>query len=322
MKRKLLALSMLLMTAQISAQDITSNLEAHFSFDNGTAEVTAGIVTVDGTITGATTTTDRLGNPNAAMSFDGIDDNIDFGDIANYQFGTNSFTIALWMNGNLGQVGQGIPVGKRGFNGGQDYAYMFGWKADGELMSYYRDDSGAAEDFPLTTVVPGTWTHVAMVFERTIDPQYDSLYVYINGVKEASQSISTMTGFNATGTNAGQLMAGRSSQGGQHFNGKIDELYVFRRALNETDINKLMDPTASISEVKNNTLINVYPNPAAGNLNILTTTRTEAVVTSATGAVMEELELTEKTTIDVSTYAQGVYFIRTTEGQTVKFVKE
>lgn len=49
MKRKILALSFLLTAQQILAQDITSNLEAYFSFNDGTANVTSGQVTNGGT---------------------------------------------------------------------------------------------------------------------------------------------------------------------------------------------------------------------------------------------------------------------------------
>jgi hypothetical protein len=163
-----------------------------------------------------------------------------------------------------------------------------------------------------------------MVFERTAsttDP-FDSLYVYINGVKAASQNISTMTGFNATGTSAGQLMAGRSSNGGQHFNGKIDELYIFRRALNDADIYKLMDPTASISEVENMGTLTCYPNPAKEKISIISSELTTCTISTANGTVLSTVELNGETTVDVNTYAPGVYFIRTAEGQTVKFIKE
>ena len=106
MKRKILALSFLLTAQQILAQDITSNLEAYFSFNDGTANVTSGQVTNGGTISGAISSNDRFGNPNKAMFFDGINDYINFGDLANYQFGSNSFTIALWIYAGMGQSGQ------------------------------------------------------------------------------------------------------------------------------------------------------------------------------------------------------------------------
>lgn len=327
MKKITLTIFSLSMFIGINAQDITSNLEAHFSFNNGTAAVTSGAVTIDGTVIGATATLDRFGNANAAMSFDGVDDYIDFGDLTNYQFGNTSFTVALWINGNAAQVGQGIPVGKRGFINGEDHAYMFGWKNDGELMTYYRDDngSGTASSWPLANVPSSSWNHIAMVFDRTANPMYDSVYVYVNGVKDEAQSIVGLTGFNATGTSAGQLMAGRSSNGGQHYNGIIDELYIFRRALSSADINELYNqdnPFASLTENQNKNAVSVYPNPVQSKITIRSKTPTFATITSAEGATLESFEVIGETSVEISSYETGIYFIRTAEGQTVKFIKE
>jgi hypothetical protein len=319
MKTKLLFI--VLFTSHLSfSQDITSDLEASFLFNDGTAAVSSGTVTQAGVINGATLIDDRFGNSNSAMSFDGVNDYIDFGNLSNYQFGSDSFTIALWMYGALDQSGQGIPIGKRGFNGGQDYAYMFGWRSNGELLLYYRDDSGSAETWPTTTVDADSWSHIAMVFDRSTS----EVMLYKNASLISAVDISTLTTFNASGTTDGQLMIGRSSNGGQYFSGYIDDVYVFRRALNNTDITALYeaeDPTLSVKEFEKGPL-SVYPNPTNNVLKINSNKVLGAIITNAQGAFIRSIEIKEETTIDVSNYAQGVYFIRTEEGQTVKFVKQ
>jgi ELWxxDGT repeat protein len=70
----------------------------------------------------------------------------------------------------------------------------------------------------------------------------------------------------------------------------------------------------------NNILI--FPNPASQLVNLVAAQPTTAIFMSANGAILSTLELNGETTIDVSTYAPGVYFIRTAEGQTVKFIKQ
>jgi len=57
-------------------------------------------------------------------------------------------------------------------------------------------------------------------------------------------------------------------------------------------------------------------------LNITVSYPTSAEITASNGAILKTLALEGVKTIDVSTYAPGVYFIRTAEGQTVKFIKE
>jgi len=68
----------------------------------------------------------------------------------------------------------------------------------------------------------------------------------------------------------------------------------------------------------------VYPSPANDFINISNEGPTVAMayIANSNGAILSKLELNGETTIDVSTYAPGVYFIHTTEGHTVKFIKE
>lgn len=77
----------------------------------------------------------------------------------------------------------------------------------------------------------------------------------------------------------------------------------------------------SVKEINADNVI-TYPNPVVDVLHIIAKTPAAAIITSSTGAIVRELEFNGETTLDVSTYALGVYFIRTAEGQTVKFVKE
>jgi hypothetical protein len=46
------------------------------------------------------------------------------------------------------------------------------------------------------------------------------------------------------------------------------------------------------------------------------------VVTASNGAIITTLKLEGETVLDATKYATGVYYLRTSEGQTVKFIKE
>ena len=78
---------------------------------------------------------------------------------------------------------------------------------------------------------------------------------------------------------------------------------------------------AGIDDVSNN-LINVFPNPATNILTIRNEGLTSIQITSSNGGNIAHIELNEDTAIDVSSYSPGVYYLRTTEGQTVKFIKQ
>lgn len=92
---------------------------------------------------------------------------------------------------------------------------------------------------------------------------------------------------------------------------------------NRAGITRIIGETASI-DTQNTTFdqIQLQPNPTNGIMKVSTVVPTSAVITTANGSILSSLELTSETTIDVSSYAPGIYFIRTAEGQTVKFIKE
>jgi hypothetical protein len=49
---------------------------------------------------------------------------------------------------------------------------------------------------------------------------------------------------------------------------------------------------------------------------------TNAVVSAANGTVIATLKLEGETVLDATKFATGVYYLRTTQGQTVKFIKQ
>lgn len=81
--------------------------------------------------------------------------------------------------------------------------------------------------------------------------------------------------------------------------------------------------TNCISSVALNNLekLEVFPNPATEVINLTISQPTSISITSATGQIIRELDLDGNATIDVSTFTNGIYFIKTSEGQTVKFIK-
>jgi hypothetical protein len=231
-------LSMMMASLAMTSVAQDPSLEAYMSFNASATAINNGnVISVNpvGTNYGATLVDDRNGNPQAAVWLDG-ESYIDFGDHANFRFGMDDFTVMFWMYGDATQTGSGVPVGKRGFNGGQDYAYLFTWTASTQqALAYHRDNNGSANNWPTVTIPAGEWHHLTMVFERAAG----LMYVYVDGAPTTAADISNLVGFDATGNQAGQLMVGRSSQGGQFFKGAVDELYIFRRALTTAEVTSL-----------------------------------------------------------------------------------
>ena len=78
-------------TACLPANVPTTGLVGYWPFC-GNANDESGNAN-NGTVNGATLTTDRFGNTNSAYNFDGINDNIGLGNFFNY----TSFSISMWV---------------------------------------------------------------------------------------------------------------------------------------------------------------------------------------------------------------------------------
>jgi hypothetical protein len=106
--------------------------------------------------------------------------------------------------------------------------------------------------------------------------------------------------------------------------GLFKHLYVYNRALTEAEVAQIYeaDETLGINEAISNTkLVEVYPNPATTELNIVAKKQTSINVLNTIGAVVATQNIVEgNNTIDVSELVSGVYFIQTTDGSTIKFV--
>jgi hypothetical protein len=84
----------------------------------------------------------------------------------------------------------------------------------------------AGTDVGATTALPtGAWSHLAATYDRT------SFKLYINGTQVASKAF---TG--AITPSTGALKIGGNSIWGEYFNGQIDEIRVYNRALSPSEI--------------------------------------------------------------------------------------
>ncbi len=91
---------------------------------------------------------------------------------------------------------------------------------------------------------------------------------------------------------------------------------------NCTDTTECYSEFASLNEnAIDQMLLMAKPNPVSDFLSIYSSRLTQAQITSANGALIEAIRLDVESNLDVTKYPSGVYFIKTLEGQTAKFVK-
>ncbi|MCK6639027.1 MAG: T9SS type A sorting domain-containing protein [Bacteroidia bacterium] len=77
-----------------------------------------------------------------------------------------------------------------------------------------------------------------------------------------------------------------------------------------------------IEETDNTSSFGAYPNPVTEVLNIRSAQLTDVVIYNAIGEVVYAQRVQGNTTIDMSGFEGGIYFIRNSEGQTIRVIKQ
>ncbi len=186
-------------------------------------------------------TTDREENENKAYLFNGTDNYVEIAD-KRLDFGSDGFTVSMWIksNGTL----TGSASFRLLFKAEGDLASNAGWSfyvqgSDGEGKNgrvQFSDGTNQVTSSPTagTTFVNGEWHH----FVAVVDRSSDTITIYNDGAAQTGTiDISTVSG---SMNNNAVLTIGRYPIGGtEHFNGKIDEVAIFSKALTQTEVENL-----------------------------------------------------------------------------------
>jgi hypothetical protein len=274
--------------AQVPSYVPTSGLVGYWPF-NGNANNISGSNN-NGTVNGAALIADRFGNINSAYSFNGISDYIRV--VNSPSLNNSSFTLSGWFNTN------NLPL-----NPGEDAKGIVGkwWQTPSVCESNYnsfltvltkpigQNNSylGGATDlyagdvfYSNTSVNTNNWYHFIFIHDEMIGGK-----LYINGVLTNSN---LLDGSVCNSTN--DLIIGADILSGsvyRFFNGKIDDIGIWNRALTQEEITNLYNANQCITNITvTDTLvinvgqlsfndpvtwannITISPNPASSQINI------------------------------------------------------
>jgi hypothetical protein len=207
-------------SANVTVTVDNDGLISAFGFEETSGSTVTDLVRDhDGTISGATrTTSGRFGR---ALQFDGANDWVTIPNDADFNL-TSGLTIEAWVRPDiLGSTWRTVVMKERASN----FAYA--------LFANNNTSDPAARIFTssdLSTNPNGqlplnTWSHLAMTWAS------NTLRLYVNGTQVASR---TTSGSLTTGT--GPLRIGGNSFRSEWFDGRIDEVRVYRRALPASEI--------------------------------------------------------------------------------------
>ena len=217
--------------------NLNQGLVAYYPFNGNANDVinnNNGIV-----MNGAQLTTDRLGNINSAYHFDGVDDYIQIPNTINLN-PSNAMSVALYFNPEqngvqtlIGKIGYLTGVGTQ-FQVAMDFSLYPG------VLFGVNPASNGCTGVPLNAAYANTgggpvptdqWYCIVGTFDN------GTLKIYLNGA--LIQTVNT--GFTALNqcSNADIQIGSWWVGDPQTFKGKIDEVRIYNRAINQQEVNAL-----------------------------------------------------------------------------------
>ena len=281
---------------------LVTGLKAYYPFNNNANDESGN--GYDGTANGAILTNDRFDNENSAFSFNGSTF-IDVPIIPNLQK-TDTFTFSCWISsGNL----------------------------DNNHVIYGEDDGSDYDAFFISTYINQVnislynagWTHSR---SNTYDFELNTLYFltikknntiinyYVNGNKIGSETNLAHSISNKSPNNGwiGKTRDGALSQ--SFFNGSIDDIRYYNRALTESEISQLYanyyPPDTLIAEPGNKQVTLIWDSTGWANLEKVYIFRdqilTDSVqITSEADTVYIDTGLTNGQSYDYKIQSKGIY---------------
>jgi hypothetical protein len=233
-----LLLILLLSTTTLVAQvNLKNGLVACYPFNSNANDESGN--NNDGTINGATLTTDRFGKVNSAYKFDGSS----LISVSPNQFKNPTFTYATWVKlDNLPTEGDNNCLITVGGNGGdQVLSVTTSYQAqssNGFNVGVYNNGNPViSNNWNNIAPTTGKWYHVVCARDN------NSIKLYVDGQLIANNSTLTSTG--GTTPNYGSptyvTFGARNGGASQYMKGSLDDIHLYNRPLNADEVKALYD---------------------------------------------------------------------------------
>jgi hypothetical protein len=236
-------------TAELyTPDDLTTGLVAHYPF-NGNANDESGNNN-NGTVNGATLTSDRFGNANSAYSFDGSSQYIEIANTAFLPQGNAARSMFGWIKTNSTILDRTCYFGYGGTGTGTAFDMCSGINADGQI--YFVNFNPDVDLAGTAVIANGVWHHIGVTYNGTVEK------LYVDGIENASSTVN----INTTGIETYPLAIGRQSypDGDTYWytNGTIDNVRLYNRVLSTAEV------LALYNEPPTTFTVTTSANPATG----------------------------------------------------------
>jgi hypothetical protein len=185
----------------------------------------------NGTVYGAILTTDRKEQSNKAYSFDGVDVYVDLGNKTDWKFSaTDNFSICFWVKStDHGDNNKILAKWSSGHWGN----YSFETETDGDItFTTYTDVLNKGVISTAIQPLNGQWRYICGIR----DVPNDKVLIYVDGGNMRSATDGSLDlNYSAN------LYIGKEYTVGYEFNGLIDDVRIYNRALNENEVKMLYE---------------------------------------------------------------------------------
>ena len=224
--------------------DVTAGLVGHWPFDGDVTDASGN--GNDGTINGnAALASDRFGTPDGAMFFSAESDAyVDVGDPQEFQI-SGAMTLAAWVFLNGANTNNGRIVAKQAGGGSRSWNLNIEAESGGvanpatfQISETGDTILGVVDTQPLPT---DQWVHMAGVYRPG-----EAIEVYVDGQLHASNTAGIPTRqFSANSMPV--LIGSRSACGNCGWDGSIDDVRIYNRALSPAEIQQVVRGSADLS---------------------------------------------------------------------------
>ena len=249
-------------TEQLTTSKPTHILVAAYEFDTADASDSSGNNS-DGTINGGVQFVEAVGRPGRVAQFDGIDDFVE----TPIPF-LSDITISMWVNTSQAAVSgtqwtDGFGLLDASVAGSSsdfgtsvvDGRFAFGTGATDIVGNPVADVTAIST----TPINDGKWHHVV----ATRDFLTGNTLVYVDGVLEDSQVSQNLSPNVFNG--ASRMTIGQLQTNNNHYEGMIDDILVYERALSAAEVGQLFTSVERSASL--NTMVdNAAPRLRVGNL--------------------------------------------------------
>lgn len=206
------------------AQIVTEGLVSYWSFDRDTIEgktVEDICGEHDGTMFGSPKIVD--GKVGQALKFDGEEDYIEVADSEEFKISEKAITVEAWVKIESLPGKYAMLFSKRGTE------YMVGIDAEGEPACFFLGDNSVGS---VNERLPeGLWQHLVWSWDESSGQSF----IYLNG-EEVGDYVTADKSPNSTDPVNIARDPGTADPSSYHFNGILDEIRFYNRALNATEV--------------------------------------------------------------------------------------